>query len=165
MGALAGHFPPSETDDNGLRVEQKTAGERLDAKITVPEPERADLKRRYDYVAFKKKKTRIKTSNPKKLKAELRAEMARLEIRDIRTLQELRDTTQEVARLSIRSSYLKVFCRKYPEQTFGGETDLDEFNQAVSNLTPRFRERICRERPRHDAQKKAWASEPRVIRA
>ncbi len=90
--------------------------------------------------------TKRKTSDPTRQRPKLRSELAGLETLNTRTLQELRDAEQAVARLRTRKSELEAICRQQSEQIHDGEMCLDDFTQALTDLTLRFHET----RPRPD---------------
>ncbi len=76
-----------------------------------------------------------------KTKARLRSEVARLEARNTKTLQELREAEQEVTRLKARKSELEAVHRQQADRISEGDSHFDEIMNGLKNLTFRSQER------------------------
>ena len=122
-------------------MEVETEEERLKAENFVLKQEHTTLKRKYKDVLDKNKRWGNKDEKSEKSKAEQKAEIARLESRNQKTLQELTDTALVVSRLKARNAELEALCNEQSEETHAGERRFDDYLQAVTHLTAHFRRR------------------------
>lgn len=153
-GGPSDQSTPLKEEYDGL----ETVEERLKSTIFVLREERANLKRKYNDVLGKNQKYREKDDESEQKKAELRAEVARLENRNVKILQELKDTVLEITRLKDRNAELEAessdrgalrrrigelenICENQSQQTIADEVHFDKYVEAVAHLTSDFRER------------------------
>ena len=119
-------------------MESETEEERLKTEHFILNQAHANLKQKWRDVVEKNKRWGEKDEISRKQKAALTAELARLESRNIKTLQELKDTTLEVATVRARNTELEALCHKQSEEVYAEKTRFDDYIQAVAHLTSQF---------------------------
>jgi hypothetical protein len=122
-------------------MESRSVEERLEAENFVLKEERINLRQKYDDVVGKNQRYRDKETGLEKRKAELKAEVACLESRNIKTIQELKDTAVDVTRIKARNAELEQLCYKQSDEIYNGQKRFDDYIQAVAHLSSQFRGR------------------------
>jgi hypothetical protein len=141
-------------------MESRSVEERLKAENFVLKEERINLRQKYDDVVGKNQRYRDKETGLEKRKAELKAEVACLESRNLKTMQELKDAAVDVTRLKARNAELEQLCYKQSDEIFDGQKRFDNYIEAVAHLSSQFRVRRP-EPPTHKSSTRTMKSEGR----
>ncbi len=120
-------------------AESQTYEEKLMSENFIIKRENEKLKQKYDEVLSKNKRYRDKDVSSDKKIATYLAEIARLDLRNRKSLQELDDTLTEVTRLKASNAVLEETRHKQSEEIIAGEKRFDDYIQAVGSLTLHFR--------------------------
>ncbi len=113
--------------------------EKLTSENFIIKRENAQLEQKYNDVLAKNKRYREKDESSEKKIATHLAEIARLELRNRKTVQELDDTLTEVNRLKASKAVLEETCHKQCGEIIAGEKRFDDYIRAVTSLTLHFR--------------------------
>jgi hypothetical protein len=122
-------------------MESKTEEERLRSELFVLKKEYRNVEQKLQDVVQKNKKWKEQEERFMTRKAELQAEIARLETRNIKAVRELHDSALEAIRIKTRNAELETLSQKQSEEIRAREARFDEYLHEVSHFTSRFRQR------------------------
>jgi hypothetical protein len=134
-------IPPMEDHQMQLDAIPETLEEELQRENYVLKEEQKLLQQKYNVVLDKNRKWNSKDEQSERTMAAQKAEIARLETRNMRTRQELAEAVRDVARLNTRNTELEELHRKYEDEIHAAGTRFDDYVQDIIQLAARLRGR------------------------
>lgn len=119
----------------------QTMEEQLQAENYALKEEQKLLQQKYSCVLDKNRRWSTNDEKSAKTMTAQKAEIARLETRNMRTRQELAEAVMDVAGLNTRNAELEEICRNYADEIHAGEKRFDDYVRDITQLAAQFRGR------------------------
>jgi hypothetical protein len=132
---------PTQDRQTQLDAVPETMEEKLQTENYILKEERKLLQQKYDRVLDQNRRWNSKDVKSERTMAAQKAEIARLETRNMRTRQELAEAGMDAAGLNIRNAELEELCREYADEIHAVEKRFDDYVRDITQLTAQFRRR------------------------
>jgi chromosome segregation ATPase len=127
-------IPATQGRHTRLNAVSETEEEKLQTENYLLKQEHRNLQQKYDRVVDKNRRWSNKDEDSERTMAGQKAEIARLETRNMRTLKELKESVTDVAGLNTRNAELEDLCRKHADEIQAEEKRFDGYVRAVNDL-------------------------------